>query len=161
MQSHVLRHAHVSVASAGYLGETACFHASVLVCSVVHVHCRLVGFKDSDPSAQSSALACTILRSVLQQQPFQQQPPEAQALLQACMKLLARQAVAWGLQPALLDLLRRVPLLHAAEYEHVLRLARASGAVFSNDKLRLILCHVSAGIAGSLPYLQHQQLMVC
>lgn len=95
-----------------------------------HVRQRLL--REDEP--QSSALACSILRSVLQQRPFQQQPPEAQALLQACMKQLARQAGSWGLQHAALELLRQVPLLHAADYEHVLLLARAAGA--------LILVHV-------------------
>uniref|UniRef100_A0A383WJV7 Uncharacterized protein n=1 Tax=Tetradesmus obliquus TaxID=3088 RepID=A0A383WJV7_TETOB len=68
-----------------------------------------------------------MLRSVLQQQPFQQQPPEAQALLQACMKQLMRQASIWVLVPEVLDMFCRVPLLRAADYEHALQLARASG----------------------------------
>ena len=99
------------------------------------MHCRMLNHGD----AQFPPIGCSILRSVLQQRPFQQQQPEAQALLQACMKLLVREAGTWGLQPAALKLLRRVPLLHAADYEHVLQLARASGATLQGLLLSLVV----------------------
>jgi hypothetical protein len=44
------------------------------------------------------------------------------------MKQLISQAGQCGLQPALLDLLQHIPLLHAADYEQALQLACAAGA---------------------------------
>jgi hypothetical protein len=70
-----------------------------------------------------------MLRSLLIKQPFEQQAPEVQALMQACVKQLLRQARSWGLQPALLDLLSHMPLLHAADYEYALELAHTAGGL--------------------------------
>jgi hypothetical protein len=67
--------------------------------------------------------------------PFEQQQPAAQAMLQAVMKELVRNAKRDGLNPRLLQLLPRIPLMHTGDYMDLLLLAVKGGVwwCFANN----------------------------
>ncbi|KAF6232140.1 hypothetical protein COO60DRAFT_1653987 [Scenedesmus sp. NREL 46B-D3] len=69
----------------------------------------------------------TILESMVAEQPFQELPAPTQAMLQAVMKQLVRRAKARGLDPRLLQLLPRVPLMHAADYADIMAMMLDAG----------------------------------
>ncbi|KAF6262063.1 hypothetical protein COO60DRAFT_1677904 [Scenedesmus sp. NREL 46B-D3] len=80
---------------------------------------------NTDPSNEALETDLRLLMS--RKRPFQELPAPTQAMLQAVMKQLIRNAKARGLDPRLLQLLPRVPLMHAADYADLMAMMLDAG----------------------------------